>query len=86
MRGMRDAENNQRDYGIEQKFESGLRDRAEIWIGITGLGRNFNRDYGIGQKFLSGLRDWAKIWVGIRELKNPIRDLQSKRDCQLYVQ
>ena len=26
MRGKRDAENNQRDYGIEQKFESGLRD------------------------------------------------------------
>ena len=47
MRGMRDAENNQRDYGIEQKFESGLRDWAEILIGITVLGRNFNRDYGI---------------------------------------
>ena len=40
MHGMRDAENNQQDYGIERylnrdygterKFESGLRDRAEI--------------------------------------------------------
>ena len=54
MRGMRDAENNQRDYGIERKFESGLRDWAEILIGITVLGRNFNRDYGIERKFGSG--------------------------------
>ena len=51
MRGKRDAENNQRDYGIEQKFESGLRDWAEIWIGITGLSENLGRDKGIEEPY-----------------------------------
>ena len=48
------SRNLNRDYGIERKFESGLRDWAEILIGITVLGRNFNRDYGIERKFGSG--------------------------------
>ena len=30
-------EDSGRDNGIERRFGSGLRDRAKIWVGMTGL-------------------------------------------------
>ena len=44
-------ENLNRDYGIERKFESGLRDWAEILIGITGLSENLGQDKGIEEPY-----------------------------------
>lgn len=31
------GEDSGRDDGIERRFGSGLRDRAKIWVGMTGL-------------------------------------------------
>ena len=45
------SRNLNRDYGIERKFESGLRDWAEILIGITGLSENLGRDKGIEEPY-----------------------------------
>ena len=45
------SRNLNRDYGIERKFESGLRDWAEILIGITGLSKNLGRDKGIEEPY-----------------------------------
>ena len=58
------------------KITSGITGLCGNLIGIRGLSGNLSSDYGIEQKF----------WDAITGLKNPIRDLQSKRDCQLYVQ